>query len=195
MVTKQTIRKRIIQIFYVILKDSLEGKYNFNPIEIIYDVVSTEADLDTERSKVNQIERLMNIFRIEKLDERMQRIYLRFLASSFWIRFTPVHSTVTKAIGELLASYHDYLMPQFEEILDSLNCLLELAPIEHALSKILYPNILQSAYSNMKYSQKQVLMFLYIKYSEIVENTSTQKDNKFNPIISVFTHLLKCLKI
>ena len=179
--TRYAVRAKVLEIFKEILFESLEKeKYNFNPIHLICQIGSTGVNLETERSKINDIQKLQNIFLRGDLSLQMQRIYLRFLISMFWVKFTPLYTTVQKALGELLQSYHDSLIEEFERLIDSFDAILAIGPNDSLVSKTLYPKLKDREYTKLR------------SYAQVeLTDDSESLEHRFMPTIKVYENIIK----
>lgn len=127
MCNKHSIRNGVSKVLFKLLNPKLtEIGYNYNPIELIRDVLSSEVTLETEKSKTNNINRLMNAFKLNNIGYDMQIIYLYFLVGCLWIKFTTFHRTIQDALGQLLEKYHETINPEIFKILDILDFYLKL---------------------------------------------------------------------
>ena len=184
--TRYAFRSKILEIFKEILFDKLEEEdYNFNLIGLIYQVATAKINLETERVQLNEIEKLMNIFRQKDIPLLLQRIYLRFLISMFRVKFTPYYETVQKALGELLVKYHDTLMDEFNEIMESFDYLLMIGPNDQIAAEVLYPNLEEAALPKYR-------SFVILDVQNGEENPDTI-DNRFSTTINVYQNLMKSL--
>ena len=116
---------------------------------------------------------------------QMQRIYLRFLISTFRVKFTPLYATVQKAIGELLEKYHDTLIEELFTILDSFDVSLRIGPLDNLLAEELYPN-----YEEENLPKYRSFVILDVQNGE--EN-SDSIDNRFTYTIIVYQNIMKSL--
>ena len=110
---------------------SLSESDLFNPwvvIDLMSSISKWEPSLETEKPIINNLHRLQNIFRENNVPQYFQVIYWRFLISQFWYRFTLIYETVHSSIGELLEFYHDSIITEFENLLDSIDTLLLIPP-------------------------------------------------------------------
>ena len=108
----------------------------FNPciiIDLISNISVCDPGLDTEKSMINNLHRLQNIFRANNVPIFFQVIYLRFLISQFWYRFTLIYETTHSSIGELLELYHDSIIEEFEHFLTSIDTMLMIPPNDHKI--------------------------------------------------------------
>lgn len=110
---------------------SLSEASLFNPcsvIDLMNSIAICEPSLETEKPIINNLHRLQNIFRENNVPHYFQVIYLRFLVSQFWYRFTLIYETVYSSIGELIELYHDSIISEIEQFLDSMDVLLMIPP-------------------------------------------------------------------
>ena len=115
----------------------------------MYDVLSSEVNFETDKSKINNINRLMNIFRTEDIEYQIQVIYLYFLIGLFWVKFTTFHKTVREAIGQLLSRYHDTIDVEFNKVIDIFDMYLRLRSNNKQLFELIHPEQIDSFYDNL----------------------------------------------
>jgi DNA-binding phage protein len=142
---RHSVRTKVLEIYREILSEFLETKkYNFNPIELIFKMANTENTLENERVKENQLEKLMNVFRAQNMSLTLQKVYLRYLVSLFWIKFTPLYKFVHKALAEFLENYHETMIDEFLGVVDTFDYMLKVGPTDSILSRNLYPSLIPS---------------------------------------------------
>ena len=142
----------------------------------MYDVLSSEVNFETDKSKINNINRLMNVFRTEEIEQQIQTIYLYFLIGLFWIKFTTFHKTVQQALGQFLSLYHYTIDDEFNKVVDIFDMYLQLRSNNKQLFELIHPEQIDDFYDSLD----------DFKFLEIHEEQSME-------IVTVHENILKGL--
>jgi hypothetical protein len=165
---------RVRREVFKILHGSMAEKKDVGILELMKEVAMAPPGLDAERVYANSLQKLMNIFRAGDSDVQMQKIYLYFLFSLFFLKFTPVYKHAQKAIGELIEIYHDTIIEYFEEVLDFIEEYIKTPP-NHEARREYVPNHLK--------------LFVYKKYE--TDDNPQKLENRHSTTIKVFECILK----